>query len=359
MVWPFVFVLILLIHLGYWLALDVGFRRATRVPASEEPPTRPVSVIVAVRNEASSLPALLDALDRQTYPHAEFIFVDDASTDETATLLANWQAEHPNRHVLTVANPIPPRKKNALTQGIAAARYERLVFTDADCLPPPQWLATLARYAAAEPEALFLGYSPFLPAPGVRGKLARYETFLTGFLTAAAAGLHHPFMAVGRNLSYPKSVFNQIGGFAHSKASMSGDDDLLVQEVHRHRAAPIYALVDPATFVPTETPPTWASWLRGKRRHVSAGAFYRRSVLLHLGLFQGTGVALWIGPWLTGWVGAGLLGAKLLVQFLVLHRAAGRLQEQRLLPWLPLLDALHTLYLVLITPLGLIPPKRW
>jgi hypothetical protein len=254
---------------------------------------------------------------------------------------------------------VAPRKKHALTQGIAAARYERLAFTDADCIPPPSWLRALARHAHHHPGALLIGYSPFRRQPGVLNRLARYETFITGVLTAASAGLGRPYMAVGRNLSYPKALFDRIDGFAHSRRSMSGDDDLLVQDVDRKQAAPIYAVLDADTFVPTEAPSTWRAWLRGKRRHVSAGRFYRARALAHLGLFQGSGALLWAAPLLAGGAGAALLSGKLAVQHAVLREAAALLDERDLLPGLPLWDLLHTAYLAAITPFGATPPERW
>lgn len=348
------------LHAGYWLLARRGLGRTPwRAPAVDDAELPPVSVVVAARNEAARLPNLLDALLRQTHPAYEIIVVDDASKDATADVVRAWQEHHDRLRLVRVTRPVAPRKKHALTRGIAAARYERLAFTDADCTPPPSWLRTLAAHAHRDPDALLIGYSPFRREPGLLNRLARYETFVTGVLTAAAAGLERPYMAVGRNLSYPASLFDRIGGFAHSRRSMSGDDDLLVQEVHRQQAAPIYAVLDPDMFVPTEAPSTWRAWLRGKRRHVSAGRFYRWRALAHLGLFQGTGALLWAAPLLAGWAGTALLGGKLAVQHAVLREAATLLDERDLLPGLPLWDLLHTAYLAAITPFGATPPERW
>jgi glycosyltransferase involved in cell wall biosynthesis len=351
-----------ILHAGYWMLTRRGLRRARQrapTPRIRDEALPPVSVVVAARNEADRLPTLLDAMLRQTHPTYEIIVVDDASTDATAKVVRAWQQRHDHLRLVQVTRPVAPRKKHALTQGIAAARYERLAFTDADCTPPPSWLRALAAHAHQHPEALLIGYSPFRRQPGLLNRLACYETFVTGVMTAASAGLDRPYMAVGRNLSYPRSLFARIGGFAHSRRSMSGDDDLLVQAVDRQQAAPIYVVLDPDTFVPTEAPSTWRTWLRGKRRHVSAGRFYRWRTLAHLGLFQGSGALLWAAPLLAGWAGVALLGGKLGVQHAVLHEAAARLDEHDLLPGLPLWDLLHTAYLAAITPFGATPPARW
>lgn len=316
-------------------------------------------MVVAARNEAARLPALLQALVRQTHPAFEVVVVDDASTDATEAVVRAWQLRHPIIRLTSVTDPAPPRKKHALAQGIAAARYERLAFTDADCIPPPGWLDTLARYAAAAPDEVLVGYSPPRRAPGLLNRLARYEAFITGLLTAAAIGLGRPYMAVGRNLSYSRALFGRLGGFAHSAASLSGDDDLLVQEVVRRRAAPVRAVLAPAAAVPTEAPRTWRRWLRAKRRHLSAGRFYDPVAVALLGLFHTSGALLWVAPLVAGPAGVALLAGRLLVQRRVLRAAADPLDARDLLPAQPLLDGLYTAYAILGAPLGLIAPKRW
>ena len=45
-----------------------------------------VSVVVAARNSAATLPSCLDALQQQDWPDLEVIVVDDGSTDETGAV---------------------------------------------------------------------------------------------------------------------------------------------------------------------------------------------------------------------------------------------------------------------------------
>lgn len=346
------------IQAAYWVVLQRGLRKAQR----EEPPAGrtipPISVVVAARNEEMHLPHLLEALDRQTHPDFEVIVVDDASIDGTATLVRD---RGPRFRLVQVDHPVHPRKKHALTLGIEAASHELLAFTDADCRPPPSWLEQLARrHASARRDVVLVGYSPFRSGHGLLNRIARYETFVTGFLTAAAIGMGRPYMAVGRNISYPRRVFDHIGGFDHSLESLSGDDDLLVQEVHRQRAAAVRQLFHPGTMVSTDAPASWRSWLHQKRRHTSAGRFYDRRVQLHLVLFHGTAVALWAAPLVAGWAGAAFLGTKLALQAVALRRAARAFGETGGAGNVPLLELLYTGYIVLVAPLGALRmPRRW
>lgn len=356
----FFFAAALAVQLGCWLALGAGFRRAIGASGSGTDDTLPpVSVVVAARDEADRLPPLLDALAAQTHPDFEVIVVDDASEDGTAALVEARSAEDARFRLVRVTEPVAPRKKHALTEGIAAARHDRLAFTDADCVPPPRWLETLAAHAAAEPDAVLVGVGPFRKTRGALNAFVRYETLVTALLTAAAVGLGRPYMAVGRNFSYPRSMFDRIGGFEHSLQSLSGDDDLLVQEAHRH-GIPVRYVADPDAFVVSEAPKTWRQWARQKLRHTSAGRHYDRGVQFALAVFHGSNLLVWCAPLFLGWTGAGLLAGRFLIQRAVLRSAMETLGERDLTLAQPLLDAGYVLYNTLLAPLGTLwTPKRW
>ena len=354
----------LAVLLLYALLLSWGWRRARReTPALDANDLPALSVVVAARNEANVLPSLFEALDEQSHPSYEVVIVNDASTDDTSALAADWAANRSWAQVVHVEDPSPPRKKHALTQGIAAAQHDLLAFTDADCTPPPSWLSDLAAaHAATDDDCVLVGYSP-LRGTGLLGSFARYETLLHALYTVAAIGWHRPYMAVGRNLSYPRSVFEAVNGFSHTgggQASMSGDDDLFVQAVHRQDCAPVRALLAPSTFVPTSAPPSWRRWWRARRRHVSAGRHYSWTVGLHLTLLHTSLVLLWIAPLILGTLGVGLLATSLLARHAPLGLAAETLGENDLLPLFPLWEFGYALYHATVVPVGLFsPPDHW
>jgi glycosyltransferase involved in cell wall biosynthesis len=95
-----------------------------------------VSVIVAARNAEDTLPALLDALDAQTFTDFELLLADDASTDGTAALAeARGAIVVPARHR---AGAYAARDR-----ALASASGTIIAITDADCRPTPRWLAAL------------------------------------------------------------------------------------------------------------------------------------------------------------------------------------------------------------------------
>src|SRR5690625_6322885 len=124
------------VQIAYVIALALGVERAAAWRAvphgrGENEPGAPVSVVVAARNEEDNLPALLAALAEQQHDNYEVVVVDDASTDRTADVVREWQKRLPHLRLITVEEPIHPRKKNALTIGIREARHPNLALTDA------------------------------------------------------------------------------------------------------------------------------------------------------------------------------------------------------------------------------------
>ena len=92
------------------------------------------------------------------------------------------------------------------------AKFEIMLLTDADCLPATEnWISSMQSCYSDNTE-IVLGYSPYLKKPGLLNKVIRWETYHTAmqYLSYALAGI--PYMGVGRNLSYKKTLFNQQKG---------------------------------------------------------------------------------------------------------------------------------------------------
>jgi glycosyltransferase involved in cell wall biosynthesis len=356
----------LAIQLVAWALVATGLARvrAGQPPAGAAALDLPITVIVAARNEETHLPALLDTLEAQTHPTFEVVVVDDRSTDGTAGIV---ESRGGSVRLLRVRAGEPEAagvagKKHAIDRGVEAAAHERIALTDADCRPGPDWLAAIARHAAPAGDdegAVLVGYGPYARRPGALAAFVRYETLSTAILTAAAIGLGCPFMAVGRNISYQESLLARLGGMAGAARGLSGDDDLIVQSAARAGVAVRYVL-DAGAFVESDAPATVRAWLRQKRRHASAGRRYRAGVLLALGAFHATGLAVWLAPVVLGWTGAAILAARLLAQRAVLRGAFTDFDARDLSLPQPALDAAYALYNVGFAIAGLLPdPRRW
>ena len=99
-----------------------------------------VSVVAAAHNSEKYLLDFLQALQSQTLAADRFevTVVDDASTDRTSEILAEWASHDPRRHNMIRANGKGPA--HARNLGVRAARGEWVALTDSDTIPDSDWL---------------------------------------------------------------------------------------------------------------------------------------------------------------------------------------------------------------------------
>ena len=100
-----------------------------------------VSVVVPCHGAARTLPALLDALERQTLDPARFeIVLVEPGADGGHRVVADRLHTWKGAEVRIVPSPLPGGPGLKRNIGAAVARGRVLAFTDADCLPEPGWL---------------------------------------------------------------------------------------------------------------------------------------------------------------------------------------------------------------------------
>ena len=195
--------------------------------------TASVSVVVATRDRAERLGALLASLRRQTLPAAEFevLVVDDGSTDETPKVLEREEA----RGALALRTIRRPR-----ADGPAAARNEGwrvttaplVAFTDDDCVADPEWLAAGLSATVAHEGALIQGRTE--PNPG--------ELHLRGpFSRTLRVTREGPFYETC-NIFYPRPLLERLDGFdAPSYSRPGGEDTDLAWRAMELGVEPVYA----------------------------------------------------------------------------------------------------------------------
>ncbi|MCB9230807.1 MAG: glycosyltransferase [Bacteroidia bacterium] len=324
----------------------------------------PISVLVAAHDEAENLPKLLDSLLQQDYPTYEVILVLDRCSDQSG-MLARTAAKGNFRLKVLEIHQVPEGwspKKWALEQAVAAAQFDHFALTDADCRPGPGWLKSLAGAFAREAE-LVLGTSPYIPKPGLLNKFIRFETLYTALLYVGAAGWGAPYMGVGRNIAYTRSFFKRSGGQAGIKGRLSGDDDLLVNAHALGRRT--VAVVSRESVVPSIPKATFSSWLRQKKRHLSASGAYSFRSQAFLAMLHGAHLIFYVSLILVLCTGgemafAGLIFLlKTILNLLCFGPPARQWKQLDLLIWYPLLDLLFLGYLVVVGPVGKISKPKW
>lgn len=113
-----------------------------------------LSVVVPARNSASWIGELLESLLAQDVDSAEYIVVDNASTDETSELVAGLSALDARIRVVT---SLAGSAAGARNEGVACATGEYLAFADADDLVPAGAHRALLESLAASGSDMAIG----------------------------------------------------------------------------------------------------------------------------------------------------------------------------------------------------------
>lgn len=121
-----------------------------------------ITIVIPVRNEERTLPALLGSIEAQTYQPTSVLFVDGDSTDGTVRMLRSRCAGHPGWRVLNARATSPGGGRNA---GIGAAETEWVALTDAGIELDAHWLERLVRVVDADP-TVDIVYGHYEPSPG-------------------------------------------------------------------------------------------------------------------------------------------------------------------------------------------------
>ena len=337
------------IQLLYLIFFLIAFARRRIVGESQTPP---VSIIVCAHDEEENLNELIPKLLSQRYPVFEVIIVNDRSNDGTYDYLREATEVNPSLRMVQV-DRVPSHangKKFGLTLGIKAAAYEWLLFTDADCRPADeQWIMGMSRHFRNE-VSIVTGVSLYQKEPGLLNLFIRFEGWITALQYLGFALLGSPYMGVGRNLAYRKSLFLEKKGFNQFLGVVGGDDDLFVNQ---HATADNLEIeLDPATRVFSVPKKTGKSLYDQKVRHLSVGKHYRLKHRILLAAFA----ISWMITWLVGsaLISLGAAGwgmaVTLLLRVILIIILLRTLSKKTGVPFewwsVPLLDFLYSFYYI-------------
>lgn len=360
----------LLFITGYVLLIGYYHYYWRRVPTFQPKPfagTVDLSVIIAARNEASRIPLLLEALNRQTLAPENFevIIIDDYSTDDTAEAAKPFLSQRVQMIQPGLAAEASS-KKRAIEAGIAHAKGSLVVVTDADCIPPPGWLQLVAGFYQQHHPAFIVAPVCFTAPKTVLGIFQSLDFMMLQGITAASvqAGAHS--MCNGANLAYEREAFYSVNGFGGIDARASGDDMLLLYKIWQQQPDRIHYLKHPGAIMPTPAKESWKSFLEQRIRWSSKATYYQDKRVTAV-LFFVYAFNCWCGTLLAGALffpylrTAALvcLGLKTAAEMIFLYPVAAFFGQRALLWYFPLLQPLHIAYTMAIGVLSRKKTYEW
>jgi glycosyltransferase involved in cell wall biosynthesis len=171
-----------------------------------------ISVVVCCYNGANTIRNCLESLQKLDYPNYDVIVVNDGSTDETETIIREY-----NFQLISIENQ---GLSNARNVGLEAATGEIVAYIDADAFADEHWL----KYIAAKfhlTNCAGVG-GPNL-APPNNGKISDCVANAPGgplhVLLSDDESEHIP----GCNMAFLKDGLRAVGGF-DEKFKIAGDD---------------------------------------------------------------------------------------------------------------------------------------
>jgi len=276
-------IVVLIIHLLYYVVI---FRKVAHVSTAEsiDSKSNDISLVICFKNEADRVESLMKSVLHQAV--SDIVLVDDFSIDETLNKLLQYQSER----VQVIQPKIDkPGKKQAMQDGLATAKYDRVLVTDADCIPASQdWAAQMNSID----KPLVLGYGPMVVTDTFVNQFARFETYMTAIQYMGYALWGRPYMGVGRNMIIDKSIRNRNIDQIKGRDLASGDDDLTINAIATGDNIGVCLHLN--SFVYSHSRQTWATFINQKKRHLTTSTHYKPIHQILLATFSGSHIAFYL-----------------------------------------------------------------
>lgn len=242
-----------------WAACHPAFQPATQELDAASGPL--VSIVMAVRNGASTIGKAIGSILSQTYPRWELLIVDNSSTDTTE------EAVRPFLHDQRIRLLYEQRtgSSSARNRGLREARGEILTYLDADNEWFPGYLAQVVHTYRAAPEASCVYLAQLVQDEQTSLQYVRGQPF------SAKAIAEENFIDLNI-FSHRRECWEEWGGFDESLTRLS-DWDLILRYSREHdpfyvpAVGGIYRQNRPGSV--TATAPLWRNAYRIARKQQS------------------------------------------------------------------------------------------
>ncbi|HNP53378.1 MAG TPA: glycosyltransferase [Ferruginibacter sp.] len=347
------------------------------------------SILIPARNEAERIRPCLESIRALNYADDlfEVLVIDDHSTDETASLVQQFQQQMPNLRLIRLADHLSEAdhsllsyKKKAIETGVALSQGSWMVTTDADCMVPANWLQRMAMAINQwQPDCLVMPVKMIREKNNADNWLSIFQQLdflsLQG-ITGMGIRSGKLYLSNGANFAYQKKLFLAVNGFQEADDIASGDDLLLLHKFHFQAHARIEYLQSTDVMVSTPVEPTIASFIQQRRRWAGKSNRYLDKKILPVMLLvfavnllivlSAIRYLLLPGGLCTSW---GCISYGQLTLVLLLIKTTGELcfiwpvarffKQQSLLWYFPLMQPLHVLYTVVMAFLGQAQQYEW
>jgi glycosyltransferase involved in cell wall biosynthesis len=306
-----------------------------------------VSLIITVKNEAHSLPTLLDSIAAQTRRPDEVIICDGGSTDGTLDLLRN-ETRFPLRVIERPGSNISQGRNAAM----AAAAGEVIASADAGVRLDPKWLEKIIEPIAAQRAVVVSGF--FLPDSHTPFEIAMGATVLPKLEDIDP----EKFLPSSRSVAFTKAAWQSVGGYPEW---IDYCEDLVFDFALRDKYGP-FAFAPEAIvhFRPRSTLRSFfQQYYQYARGDGKANLWLKRHLLRYAAYFIATPIITILSAKLSRWfAGLYVIGAALYLKrpyqrLRSMLRGLNRSGQLQAIGWVPIIRVTGDIAKMIGYPIGL------
>lgn len=332
--------------IGIWKTLSKSTKGSQRITTGE------ICIIVPFRNEEHRILPLLNACKTSLPPDVQCIFVDDHSTDQSATLIQQYL---PSAEITINQGS---GKKKAIETGILLTERKYILTWDADIIFNSEYWKAMVELEDADMHILPVQFDGNLIQ-----KFTQLDTELTQIINYAQSGWSQPIIASGANFLFKRSSYLSFAQTDHF-ALASGDDQFLLRDFKRN-SAEIQLQTHTALAVITPCESDLKTFFRQRLRWLSKTPHTKDIATNTLAIIPFILTITWLALQLyyvihKDYLSIGILYcSKLFMDFIICLRYFSNKKELNQLLMLPVLEFYFPIYCLSIGILSLFLKPTW
>ena len=332
----------------------------------------PISIIIAVRNEAKNIQSCIDSILKQSFVDFEIIIVDDFSDDLTPNIVLAFN--DPRVKYFHLKEYLPAKalytmnKKKAIEFGVGQANFNLIVTTDGDCTMGIAWLEVISNTFLEPTIQYATGLVNFYEKPDFFSKFQQIDLMSLMGITAASIQMKSAYMSNGANMAFRKNAFLTTNGYSDNFDLPTGDDVFLL-----HAIISTYG-VDAVTFIKnidatvyTSSCSTLSEFIHQRIRWVSKSTKVISKKVTYTLQFMYIYHALFLLLFIISCFCSANNWTYLLVFFIIknlldlvfLNSVSSFFKRRKLLIGLPLFEIFYIIYVITIGILGIRGIYEW
>lgn len=360
-----VYVIQVLQYYFYWKKIDITTTKNAKS-------TAPISIVIAVRNEAQNIQACIDCILKQTFIDFELIIIDDFSDDQTATLVLAFN--DPRVKYFHIKEYLPEsalhtmNKKKAIELGVKKASFNLIATTDGDCTMGTAWLQVISDTFLNPTIQYATGIVAYFEKPGLFSKFQQIDLMSLMGITAAAIQMKSAYMSNGANMTFRKKTFEMIDGYKTNADLPTGDDVFLMHHIistYGDNSVTFIKNKDAAVY--TTSCGTLAAFIQQRIRWVSKSTklvskkaiFTLQFMYVYHSLFLVLTLLCFFLPSIHWRYLLGFFIIKVSIDLLFLNSVSSFFKQRKLLIGLPLFEIFYIAYVIAIGVLGIRGTYEW